>query len=133
MADWSSATTSPSFAAPPRVSRQGRRCRSTRTARWRRRCEPWPWIVIAEGSATVIPAPDETIDIAASTQVLEYVPDVDAALAEIRRVLRPGGRLLVLDSDWDALVTNADDAARQSAIFAAWRAHAAHQCLPRTL
>jgi ubiquinone/menaquinone biosynthesis C-methylase UbiE len=99
----------------------------------RRRCEPWPWITVAEGPATAIPAPDETIDIAASTQVLEYVPDVDAALAEIHRVLRPGGRVMLIDSDWEALVINADNASRQSAILDAWRAHAAHQSLPRSL
>jgi ubiquinone/menaquinone biosynthesis C-methylase UbiE len=99
----------------------------------RARCEPWPWIAVAEGPATAIHAPDEAFDIVTSTQVLEYVPDVDAALAEIRRVLRPGGRAMLLDSDWEALVTNADDVARQSAVLQAWRAHAAHQSLPRSL
>jgi arsenite methyltransferase len=48
-----------------------------------------------------LPYPEDTFDLAVSTRVLEYVPDVAAALAEVYRVLRPGGRLLVLDtSSW---------------------------------
>jgi arsenite methyltransferase len=39
----------------------------------------------------------------------------------------------VVDSNWDASVLNADDGARQARVLAAWRAHAAHQSLPRSL
>jgi hypothetical protein len=39
----------------------------------------------------------------------------------------------LLDSDWEAFVVNADNAGRQSRILGAWRAHAAHQSLPRSL
>ncbi|MGH3421523.1 MAG: methyltransferase domain-containing protein [Pseudonocardiaceae bacterium] len=33
-------------------------------------------------------------------QVIECVPDVAAALAELHRVVRPGGRVVVWDVDW---------------------------------
>jgi len=36
--------------------------------------------------------------------VLEYVPDLDAMLAEARRVLKSGGRIHVIDSDWGFVI-----------------------------
>lgn len=42
-----------------------------------------------------IPLPDGAADVVTSFTVLEHVPDERAALAEIYRVLRPGGRLLI--------------------------------------
>ena len=39
--------------------------------------------------------PTESFDLAISLDVLEHVPEVSRALAELARVLRPGGRLLV--------------------------------------
>jgi ubiquinone/menaquinone biosynthesis C-methylase UbiE len=44
-----------------------------------------------------LPVPDASVDAVASTFTLCTVPDVMAALAEIRRVLRPGGRLHFLE------------------------------------
>jgi SAM-dependent methyltransferase len=99
----------------------------------RRRCADWPWVELLEGTATSLPQADATFDAVVSTQVLEYVPDVDAALAEMHRVLRPGGRALVMDTDWDGLVLHADDMERQARMLQAWRAHGAHHNLPRSL
>ncbi|MEQ3553965.1 methyltransferase domain-containing protein [Pseudonocardia nematodicida] len=48
-------------------------------------------------------APDGPFDAVACLQVLEFVDDVGASLRELHRVLRPGGRLLVLDTDWASL------------------------------
>jgi len=53
------------------------------------------------GDATKLPFPDRTFNAAVASQVYEYVPDVDAAIEEARRVLRPDGRILVVDTDWD--------------------------------
>jgi ubiquinone/menaquinone biosynthesis C-methylase UbiE len=76
---------------------------------------------------------DACFDAAVSTQVLEYVDDVDRALRELRRVLRPGGRLVLLDTDWDTLVWSARDEALVARILDAWRSHAPHARLPRVL
>jgi SAM-dependent methyltransferase len=88
---------------------------------------------IRSGSAEALPLPDDAVDVAVATQVLEYVPDVHKALAEIRRVLRPGGRLLVLDTDWDSIVWHSSDPERMRAVLAAWEEHLADPRLPRTL
>jgi SAM-dependent methyltransferase len=48
-------------------------------------------------TAERIGLPDASVDAAVSTLVLCTVPDPAAAVAEIRRVLRPGGRLLFLE------------------------------------
>jgi len=48
-----------------------------------------------QGDARSLPYPDATFDAAVLVTVLGEIPDVDAALRELRRVLRPGGRLVV--------------------------------------
>ena len=88
---------------------------------------------VVDGSAEALPLADGTLDAAVATQVLEYVPDVPGALAEIRRVLRPGGRVLLLDTDWDSVVWHSGDADRTRAVLAAWEEHLADPYLPRTL
>ena len=88
---------------------------------------------IEDGSAEALPLPDGSVDAAVATQVLEYVPDVPGALAEIRRVVRPGGRVLLLDTDWDSVVWHSGDPDRTRAVLDAWEEHLADPYLPRTL
>ena len=47
------------------------------------------------GDARQLPYPDATFDAAFLTTVLGEIPDQDAALRELARVLKPGGRLVV--------------------------------------
>jgi SAM-dependent methyltransferase len=42
-----------------------------------------------------LPYPDESVDAALMVTVFGEIPDGDAALREIRRVLKPGGRLVI--------------------------------------
>jgi arsenite methyltransferase len=85
------------------------------------------------GDVEQIPYPDGSFDAAVCTQVLEYVADVPRALAEIRRVLRPGGRVALLDTDWDSIVWHSSDPARMERVLAAWAEHLVDPWLPRTL
>jgi SAM-dependent methyltransferase len=43
-----------------------------------------------------LPLPDNSVDVVASCHTLTDVPDAGAAIQEFARVLRPGGRLVVL-------------------------------------
>jgi SAM-dependent methyltransferase len=45
------------------------------------------------GSADTLPLPDAELDAVLCTQVLEHVPEPAPVLAELHRILRPGGRL----------------------------------------
>ena len=66
-------------------------------------------------------------------QVLEYVPDATAALREIHRVLRPGGRVVVWDVDWATVSMRSADQERMRRVLAAWDSHLTHPSLPQTL
>jgi arsenite methyltransferase len=98
-----------------------------------RRCEGLPNASFREGSATDLPADDASFDAAVCVQVLEYVPDADAALRELRRVVRPGGRVLVWDVDWETLSMHALDRERHARVLQAWDRHLVHRALPQTL
>ncbi len=50
---------------------------------------------LVRGDATCLPFADAAFDAAVSTEAFHWFPDQDAALRELRRVLRPGGRLLL--------------------------------------
>lgn len=56
-----------------------------------------PNIDLRDGAAERLPVPDASCDAVVTTLVLCSVDDVPAALAEIRRVLRPGGELRFLE------------------------------------
>lgn len=54
-------------------------------------------VVVRRGDATAIPLEDASVDVVISNGVLNLVPDKEAAIAELHRVLRPGGRLQIAD------------------------------------
>jgi arsenite methyltransferase len=55
-----------------------------------------PQVGFLRADAQRLPFRDETIDVAVSIAVLQLIPDPAAALSEIARVLKPGGRLAVM-------------------------------------
>jgi SAM-dependent methyltransferase len=52
-------------------------------------------VVPTHGDATALPFADDSMDAVVLTAVLGEIPDQDAAMAEIARVLKPDGRLVV--------------------------------------
>ena len=63
------------------------------------RCAGRDNVVLLEGGVTALPVESGSFDGAVCVQVLEYVAEVDVALAELHRALRPGGRAVVWDVD----------------------------------
>lgn len=49
------------------------------------------------GFAEALPVEDETIDVVISNGVINLCPDKEAVMNEIRRILRPGGRIQIAD------------------------------------
>lgn len=56
-----------------------------------------PQVEFREAAIEALPFPDASFDVALSNGVLNLVPDKPAALREVFRVLRPGGRLQACD------------------------------------
>jgi ubiquinone/menaquinone biosynthesis C-methylase UbiE len=54
-------------------------------------------VEFVEGSAEAIPLEDESIDTVVTTWTLCSIPDAPRSLREMRRVLKPGGRLLFVE------------------------------------
>jgi SAM-dependent methyltransferase len=55
---------------------------------------------IKEGDALSLPFPDGEFDRVVAAEVLEHIPDDTAAIAELARVLRPGGTMAVTVPRW---------------------------------
>ena len=97
------------------------------------RCAEKPRVRFEPGDASRLPAPDAHFDAAVSVQVYEYIPEVEIALAELYRVLRPGGRGAIISTDWRSVVWSSRDDGRMQRVLAAFAEHCPHQDLPRTL
>ncbi|MBN1284711.1 MAG: class I SAM-dependent methyltransferase [Anaerolineae bacterium] len=60
---------------------------------------------LRQGSVTAIPWPDATFDAVVSTFASSAFPDAQAAVSEMARVLKPGGKVIIVDAG-DALDGN---------------------------
>ena len=99
----------------------------------RRRCADLPWVEFFEGDVCDLPFPEESFDGAVALQVYVYPPDLGRALLELSRVLRPGGRAVVLDTDFDSVVWQRRGRARMRRVLDAYLPHVSHPDLPRVL
>ncbi|WP_166641601.1 class I SAM-dependent methyltransferase [Amycolatopsis sp. SID8362] len=60
-------------------------------------------LVLDEGSMTALPLADGSVDAIVSTNTIYFVEDLGAALAEVARVLAPGGRFVLGIGDPDMM------------------------------
>ncbi len=72
-------------------------------------------LVPTQGDATALPYADASVDAVVLTAVLGEIPDSDAALREVRRVLKPDGRLVVGELFGDPHFTTGAALERQGA------------------
>ncbi len=69
------------------------------------------------GSGERIELPDASVDAAHAERVLVHSPDPAAVVAEMMRVVRPGGRVVVTEPDMATYIVNAPDRALTRRIF----------------
>lgn len=99
----------------------------------RQRCAARPQVEFTLADVTAMPHADASFDLALATQVYEYVEDIDGALRELARVVKPGGRVLLVDTDWESAVWASSDNARMRLVLDTWNEHIPHPQLPRDL
>jgi ubiquinone/menaquinone biosynthesis C-methylase UbiE len=97
------------------------------------RCSHLSQVEIREGDATSLPYSNEEFNVAVSTQVYEYIKDIDGCLKEIFRILKPGGRATIVCTDWDTILWNTDNKDRMDQILKTFETHCADPRLPRKI
>ena len=96
-------------------------------------CQSLSCVEVIEGNASEIPVEDAQFDGVAALQVYEYVEDVGSALAEARRVLKPGCPISIVSILWEHCRFYGAERGLNERIIEAWRAHCFHQMLPLEL
>ncbi|MEO6881223.1 MAG: class I SAM-dependent methyltransferase [Mycobacteriaceae bacterium] len=54
-------------------------------------------VTLADGEVDQLPLPDDSVDVAVANMVLHHAPEPAAMLAEMARVVRPGGTIAITD------------------------------------
>ena len=61
------------------------------------------------GDACTLDEPDDSFDVVRSERTLQWLTDPEAAVAEMTRVLRPGGLVSLVDTDWSTFEIDVGD------------------------
>jgi ubiquinone/menaquinone biosynthesis C-methylase UbiE len=87
----------------------------------RRRADPLNLpIALEAGDAQALRFEDRSFDACRAERILMHVPDAEAALREMVRVIRLEGRISVFDVDWDTFVIDSPDKAVTRAVLTAF-------------
>ncbi len=57
-----------------------------------------------DGDAHDLPFDDSSVDLVRSERVFQHLDDPERASSEVARILRPGGRVAIIDSDWGSAI-----------------------------
>ena len=86
----------------------------------RHRCQDLSNVKLQQGSVEQLDFEAERLDLVSCTQTLLYVEQVETALGEIHRVLKPHGRVAIIETDWRGVVFNSLDESLTRRILTAW-------------
>ncbi|WP_367180596.1 methyltransferase domain-containing protein [uncultured Ruegeria sp.] len=103
------------------------------TAAAKERCSDYANVEFRAGSANHLPIEDERADKAVSVQVFEYIEDVDGALADTLRCVKPGGRLVISDLHFGSLIWFSDEPDRMQKMLTSWNQHFVSGSVPERL
>jgi SAM-dependent methyltransferase len=68
------------------------------------------------GDVAALDLPDDHVDGVWCERVLQHVADADVVIGEFLRVTRPGGRVCLIDTDWESLAFDGMPAGRAAAV-----------------
>jgi len=97
------------------------------------RCAGLVQVNLHSGSADSLTFDDACFDALSCTQVLLYVEQMERALKEYHRVLKPRGRIAIVETDWGGAILNSADIKMTQAVFNAWSDEVPNPYLPRRL
>ncbi len=84
------------------------------------RCADLPQVHLKQSGAESLTDGDDVFDAVTCVQVLLYLSDVPTALSEMYRVLKPGGRITIIETEWRGMVLNSFDDSLTRKMLAAW-------------
>jgi len=67
------------------------------------------WVELVRADAASLPLEDEAFDAYRAERVYQHLDEPLGALAGAHRILKPDGRIVLVDPDWGGLVVDADD------------------------
>lgn len=85
------------------------------------------------GDAYALPFDKSTVDVLRCERVFQHLSEPERAAAEIARVLRPGGRVVLLDSDWATTIVHPGDPELVQSLQRFWLGRSANPYAGRRL
>lgn len=82
-----------------------------------RRHSGLPGVSFQVADAQRLPFEPESFDACRAERTLQHVKDPDGAVGEMARVLKPGGRVALIEPDWEGLLIEGSDPALSAAIW----------------
>jgi len=97
------------------------------------RCKDLPNVSYVEADVAKLTFDAVSADVITCMQLLLYVANIKNTLVEMYRVLVPGGRLYIIETDWRSTVVHSNDDNLTEKIISAWDAAVPNARLPAQL